>query len=63
MYLAGRPAAGTGLRFVYVQIDPGGEVEELDEANNLTVAGTLPTAPNADVCPPARRPRRRLDPR
>jgi hypothetical protein len=47
-------AEGTGLRFVYVQIDPDDVIEELNKANNLVAAGTLPSASNPIVCPPTR---------
>ncbi len=60
--LAGTMAAGTGLSFVNVQIDPDNAVEELNETNNLIAAGTLPSASNPDVCPPTRPLQRHLHP-
>jgi hypothetical protein len=58
--LAGTMAVGTGLTFLNVQIDPDNGVEELNETNNLIVAGTLPSASNPDVCPPTRPVQRHL---
>lgn len=48
--LVGSPAAASGLKVVYVQIDPDNAVAELNEANNVVGAGKLTavTPPNLD---------------
>lgn len=43
--LAGLPAAESGLQALYVQLDPDGSLDEVNENNNLIVAGTPATLP------------------
>jgi len=51
LQLAGLPAAQRGLAALYVQLDPDGRVAEVNENNNLIVAGQ-PTAPTTQPPPP-----------
>jgi hypothetical protein len=45
LQLAGLPAAEGGLKALYVQLDPAGVADEVNENNNLIVAGTPAGAP------------------
>jgi hypothetical protein len=50
--LAGLPAATTGLQSIYLLLDPENKVEELNENNNLVLAGGVLGGPFNTPPPP-----------